>query len=595
MLGYCSARPASVVRALWGTIHQHADGRLVGSGFGIGIGDRDGGLVGSGIGMGDGDNVRTEAGAGAQGRQLTNAECNATSCYGYSCEYWNELGYTCTTMETNYGCNCMGCECGTSTPTSGPTWSEAPSVSVAPTFPNEYEVWTVDEIELALERAEGDARTFVITVISNVTFGSSMIVPAETAIKVVGSLQGSGDRVIISPTTTFSSNLWSCYYAGTNLRLENLEMRASRNSALYISSTNSSVTVVNCRFVANWVDYGGAAINLRSVGTVLRVFGSEFIDNHANYYGGAILVGGSGYVKQNLVILEDSKFARNWADEAGAVLYTWADNHVRMRNCTVHSNSAPFGGALSLGGGSSEQDLAYVTIVSSELRNNSALSSYGALYVGENTRVQLADSTFAENAAAAGDGGALYASRSVVRIHTCHFDRNEATGGAGGAIMAAVVSKVHVIDSNFTRNLATGGGGAVHATGDCWVYPRGITRFVMNSAEQGSGGAISLFQSYLTTDEGNLAFIGNRAQLGGALSATDGSSVRMYAGCQSTTFNMNWARLSSLWSSLWNVHHARVPPFPLGSCPIVCLFRTGRVGRRVAQCLVYCITRRDIG
>ena len=36
----------------------------------------------------------------------------APVCFGQACDYWSVYGYTCSTMENYYGCDCGGCDCG---------------------------------------------------------------------------------------------------------------------------------------------------------------------------------------------------------------------------------------------------------------------------------------------------------------------------------------------------------------------------------------------------------------------------------------------------------------------------------------------------
>lgn len=33
------------------------------------------------------------------------------TCYGQSCEFWGQYGYTCSVLENTYGCACDGCSC----------------------------------------------------------------------------------------------------------------------------------------------------------------------------------------------------------------------------------------------------------------------------------------------------------------------------------------------------------------------------------------------------------------------------------------------------------------------------------------------------
>ena len=169
------------------------------------------------------------------------------------------------------------------------------------------------------------------------------------------------------------------------------------------------------------------------------------------------------------------------------------------------------------------------------LKGGAVFTDYQSLQV----ELEIFNTTFADNLVEAGDGGALGTSTNTnAWITSTKFERNKAT--SGGAITMAGTT-VHLIDSNFTNNSATSSdGGAMRCEENAFVYPRGTSHFKGNAAAE-DGGAVSLDASSLKTNEGALVFTDNSALRGGAVSEENGASLLMSPGCQTITFEMNWA------------------------------------------------------
>ena len=324
---------------------------------------------------------------------------------------------------------------------------------------------------------------------------------------------------------------------GLTLSLENLQINGFYSFAVYIGR-NSTITATNCDFSSNHE----SAIWILGPASYLSVRRSDFYDNEAGTSGTAIRVGNGGDYKENVVEVSDSEFKRNKAPTSGGALYVFKDNDLKVHNCSFHDNWAGHsGGALSFLGGSSERARLEITL--SHFKNNTCVSgSGGALVASSLTDLQVETSYFNGNTAFSNAGTVYLGSNNRASITSSTFDHNVATGGSGGALVA-LASRLDLIASNFTDNHAmTGDGGGVAAEDGCVVDLRGAARFDGNTALEGRGGALSLVEgSSLQTDEGALVFAANTAKLGGAVSVDEDSSARMSAGCQTTTFEMQWA------------------------------------------------------
>ena len=487
-------------------------------------------------------------------------------------------GYDCTTLAAYGQCSALFCptcdyagycdvSCDYCSPAAGgptfapsyspttvnPTASVSPTSSNAPTLAGNYDVSDFTEFSNAIDTAMDD-RPWVLTVTNDISIERALTILPRKHIKVIGS-SALGRRALIAPSTnnTDDDEGWwgffknvectSCYRTSDfTLWLENLDIsgfgvEGEDFSAIAIGS-NASVTVLNCRFAQNQ----GAAILLEGSNNQVIVRGSEFADNMEGNSGAGIMVGVPGETG-NIVEVVDTEFARNYARGVGAAIAAFQGNTITIRSCTFFDNLVEdYGGAVGMLG--DVENLQIMTILDSQFRNNTAPYA-GAVFSGVNMQLVISNTTFADNIAHGTGAGALWTSSdSKVLIASSRFDRNNAPGGAGGALMA-VGGHIDLTASNFSENMAATDGGAIRSERSASLYIRGAMQFVGNIAKK-RGGAISLDQSLLKTNEGALAFAKNEAMIGGAMSVDHGASVLISPGCQTVTFEMNWASSSAL-------------------------------------------------
>ena len=241
-------------------------------------------------------------------------------------------------------------------------------------------------------------------------------------------------------------------------------------------------------------------------------------------------------------------------------------SQLTIRNCSFYNNRAGTqGGAIEVKG-----DLVRskrLNIIDSMFQNNTAEDKGGALFTGSKMTLEISNTIFTDNVARGAGGGAMWmTSETRAVIAASSFERNIAAAGKGGALAATggavsvengacvsaendafVLTAIHLIATNLTENYAATNGGAVRVEGQAaTLYPRGATYFLRNVARE-NGGAVSVDQSSsLKTNEGALVFAQNKARNGGAVSAENDAFVLMSAGCQTITFQMNWASSLSL-------------------------------------------------
>ena len=137
--------------------------------------------------------------------------------------------------------------------------------------------------------------------------------------------------------------------------------------AIYTSdiNENAKVTIDNCTFRDAYAVYGGAIY--MGAGS-LNVLNSQFINNYAYNYGGAIACENT-----NNVTISKSKFIKDYSiDDAGGAIYVKA-SPIRIEYSDFVNCSATFGGAITTL--NSEVTLNYINAY-----NNSAKWDGGAIY-----------------------------------------------------------------------------------------------------------------------------------------------------------------------------------------------------------------------
>ena len=175
---------------------------------------------------------------------------------------------------------------------------------------------------------------------------------------------------------------------------------------------------------------GGAYIHERTV----RFISCNFEANQQPEHDQA---GGAMYIHGDLasVVVEDSKFSGNSANEGGAI--TISSGSLQIFDSSIENNLAEVGGgALLLKHGSS------TTLIRCSLTNNSAWGSGspgGAIRMRDESALQLIDVLLADNSVDHSGGAVHLLTTGVVQLESVTFSRNTA-GSYGGNTPATLES-----------------------------------------------------------------------------------------------------------------------------------------------------------
>ena len=261
-----------------------------------------------------------------------------------------------------------------------------------------------------------------------------------------------------------------------NGKIENCNFsynRAGSAAALLIGwATDFNIT--NCQFTFNSANNnGGGAIRLRTGVDSIRIIDSKFINNTAPTQAGAVHFS-SGAGNQNISVIncdfinnsansggallfqcpngtvKDSRFNNNKAiDTHGGAIY-WDGSYGNVINSNFTNNNATSGGGAIYSTGASP------SITLSKFDYNNA-SEGGAIYFSGTTNGIITNSTFNHNNATS-NGGAVYVSGTLFTLIDVNFTNNKAS--YGGSIYLDIGAYInHCL---FDRETATTDGGSIY-------------------------------------------------------------------------------------------------------------------------------------
>ena len=286
--------------------------------------------------------------------------------------------------------------------------------------------------------------------------------------------------------TRFSSN------RGIELTVENQPFAMGALAIL-----NSSVSISNCLFDYNManqkVGFGGMGGAIYTTQSTVILYNSTFISNQAQN-GGVLLANANVHIT-----ILFSEFFNNVAGSTGGVIFAQTFCEIRISNSIFESNIA-----LSSSGVINAESGTTVVIQNSKFQNNGAQNQGGVIQAYYQCTVIMEGVQFENNTAIAGSGGAIIAYTSMILITECQFVGNSAT--SGGAL-ALGNTNTNISRSEFRGNTAFDAGGALGVQLESNIITDNCT-FSGNAASR--GGIIYTQDSTVTSQNSvminNIAF-----------------------------------------------------------------------------------------
>ncbi len=314
------------------------------------------------------------------------------------------------------------------------------------------------------------------------------------------------------------------------------KIRKSLGGAIAIFNTTLSIN--NSTFANNTSEIGqGGALSIQQ-NSSMTIYDTIFYDNKANTYGGTI------FIRESNVCINNSVFAQNHAAQGGAMYLTQGTHCVLILRGTIYiGNSATQrGGAMFLDEGTHMYDNHSIFL------HNRATTG-GALYTIA-SEVDLNDTVFSYNQARE-SGGAIYILQSRQELTfsgRCNLTYNSA-GTAGGAIYAIesilllyggdILHYKNFYELIIACNKANDSGGGIYLAHSTFVSRTlgSIANISSNYAKHKGGGVyatnsliicIEPYRSAVNPPHQNiLVFTNNNAQLGGGVYLTSAAQLRI--------------------------------------------------------------------
>jgi predicted outer membrane repeat protein len=278
-------------------------------------------------------------------------------------------------------------------------------------------------------------------------------------------IDGGGKIVLSGQDSTRIFNL----FLGAAVEIHDIALiggRADHGGCVLAFGTSEQVTQLRLHNVslrscaAN--NFGGAVAGFNSILTV----SSSSIES--SYAGGG---GGGISLNQGTLVVDDSRFFLNGAENDGGAVQAWF-SEVTIGGSDFYSNNT-FSTASSGGGGGALTLLATVT--------------------------EVRDSTFYNNGSARQGGAVQAVSSTIAYFYDTRFEYGSANGG--GAVYLDFATSVNCERCSFSNNVSFGGGGAILSTGT--VLARNSTFYSNHTGAR--GGAVMAVQGAIYLANATLA------------------------------------------------------------------------------------------
>jgi len=280
----------------------------------------------------------------------------------------------------------------------------------------------------------------------------------------------------------------------------------------------ASPTIVNCIFMSNSSDWGGAGMYIHYYSSPM-IADCRFIANTVDSSGGD----GAGVYTDwwSTPTFESCFFEGNVVRDDGGGLFSTENAVPRIFNCTFRFNDVDSGD----GGGVHIEIVppdSVVEIFSTFFEENHALVYGGGGLFCSDASISLLDCHFIGNAAFY-PGGGICAENSSLALELVEFIGNQAITGLGGAMVCFYVTPLTLTACNFMNN-NSGDDGA----GMCCIESTPVLvdcNFEENTNTVHGGGIASMGNS--VSQLTNCTFYNNSAGEGGGMSCHNNSPAQM--------------------------------------------------------------------
>ncbi|MHC4474860.1 MAG: right-handed parallel beta-helix repeat-containing protein [Planctomycetota bacterium] len=299
------------------------------------------------------------------------------------------------------------------------------------------------------------------------------------------------------------------------------------NSAAGLRSSDSTLTLQNCTFVANsGSGSSGAMSRWDALDRIAEISNCNFTGNW-----GTALAGWD-------VALTNCQFNSN-AGGGGGAFYSYGTSNNSLTDCVFNNNTSDSaGGGICTGGSDTNTTLSNCIFINNTaeywgggIYNCGTITLTNCTFIGNSTKTArpmfgngggggmftqctgkdptLINCTFIDNYSAATEGGGMYAELLVPTLVNCTFAGNHAGTSGGGVSLFVIEGQIPTFTNCvFAGNTADDDGGGFYSSHD---YSKFTNCTFTNNHAAGDGGGYCLDDNLGTVDFNNCIFWGNTA------------------------------------------------------------------------------------
>lgn len=292
----------------------------------------------------------------------------------------------------------------------------------------------------------------------------------------------------------------------------------SEGGGMYIGS-QADATLKDCTVANNKSgrDGGGIAIKISTV-----TLDDTTVENNQAVNGGGLSLWGNVLFSGSLTLQNGSIIRNNTASSYGGGLYLQDNVSLKSENSEISGNKAPYGAGIAALQYTANVSSPKLELVDTKVNNNGDATTVmgGGLYAVSGVTITAEGSSISNNSAEWG-GGILTNTNVTLNANNTKFLGNTASNGGG--ILLWNNSSADLNNSEVGGNKATGNGGGVYVfDATCSLTASNGTVFRENSGNRGGG----IFSSGGTVTVEDSTFEKNTAtDDGGAIAATQNSSL----------------------------------------------------------------------
>ena len=212
-------------------------------------------------------------------------------------------------------------------------------------------------------------------------------------------------------------------------------------------------------------------------------------NNYAHSNGGCVFFGDG----HEGIVLHTNLIRNNTAVSGGGVYIGRLCTGVEIMHCEILINMATYAGAVYTTASS-------ITFTSTNMRSNSASTSYGAVYIEAQFYAVITSCNITENVATGAAGGIGLANSANCLIRDTQFSHNVARFGNCGALQTWQSSALRFYNTTFISNYASGVGGAMCSETYTSYFEVTDCVYTNNTAGHGAGGIYTTHSLTMTVN-----------------------------------------------------------------------------------------------